>query len=500
MHAMNTSMEAGWGAEAEQGEYRRMGAIRNDYRTGYQAGFRAALKRLRAGGQGRGGGYSTGVPRTSGGYASGTPRTSGDALRRRGFNPAGGMAGAAAGASLGNYVRGRGRGAGGGSQYVRAVQQKLGRLFGQNLALSGRLDLQERSLLRRFQRLNGLPVTGLLDKNTRRMLAQAKTRDYRHGTAAPGGRLNQAPRPSRQATVTGRGLPRPQRRRPRPVVDDPIFGQSGALGVSNIFGPAPAWGAPDAGYAAPASPALDANPFAIPSASSTPSAPEPMSPAPVEAEPVSANPFAPAADAAPVADGADGAGNSAEPNPAAANPFAPTAGTGDIGSAVAPADGTHQCTCQQNAATAGAEAPAAGAEGEIPQAVYQLLLAQRGSPNFAQYDSYKKGGRRAGILIDDLVQDRSLDNQPAAYLITFNHQGQRKAYSGHTGDLRGRMVKHLHALNFPVGKSRNYTVYYQKTATAQQARQLERNLNAQRAALSGVLVNLTTELEAELFI
>jgi hypothetical protein len=123
----------------------------------------------------------------------------------------------------------------------------------------------------------------------------------------------------------------------------------------------------------------------------------------------------------------------------------------------------------------------------------------RTDPGFPKYDGFKLGGKRRARLLQDVAKDPTLKNRPGIYLITFEHAGQRKAYSGMSGDLQGRLAQHLYHLSFPVGLTRQYQVYIQLTANEVQARNLEQALNRMRGQLGGVLVNLTTELEAEAF-
>ncbi|WP_338846014.1 peptidoglycan-binding protein [Massilia sp. W12] len=473
------------------------GAASSGFQAGYQAGLRAAMKQLRGSAARTQGGRSGGARGTKIGMsysayqnmarrqAQGTGQPSRTLWAQARAQQAQAGAQNAQGATRG------------GSPYVRAVQSKLNHLFGLKLPTSGVLDVQARSTLRRFQRLNGLPVSGLLDKNTRRMLQQANSsKPYRQAQpqtprSTPGQRQGQNGMPPKRR-VTVRGLPRP-----RPRSNYWIDSQRTQYWPPPGFNQEP--GANPFAAAEPA-PAQAANPFDA-------------TPAPAPDTGMRGNVFA------QCPDGALGGVNPADANPFGASSAAPDAAPGgDLNQAQAnpnPFGGddaaAKPCTCKHaQAAADSADAPApdagtdsapaaGGGEGEIPQAIYRMLQMDKDGGNFAQYDSFKAGGRRAAVPIQDIVKNMQLNNKPAAYLITFEHQGKRMAYSGCTNNLRRRMVEHLHKLSFPVGLQRQYMVYYTITPDVDTASRLEKNLNAQRGNLRGTLVNLRTELEAELF-
>ncbi len=141
-----------------------------------------------------------------------------------------------------------------------------------------------------------------------------------------------------------------------------------------------------------------------------------------------------------------------------------------------------------------------GVQAEIPRPIRKLIYS---SPAYAKYKS-------GPVDLNDIVKDHSL-NLPAVYLVTFQHQGQRKAYSGMSMNLRERMVQHHREWSMPGTLDRKYMVHYTLIkapagltsptqiykAQKKIADTWEENLNKQRAALAGILVNRTTELEAE---
>lgn len=133
-----------------------------------------------------------------------------------------------------------------------------------------------------------------------------------------------------------------------------------------------------------------------------------------------------------------------------------------------------------------------GDAAEIPSNLQHLLSSR---PQLAKY-----ADPGSGRSLQQVAADASLKGVGGVYLITFDDRGQRRAYSGTTSDLQRRLRQHLHCLKFPLGLQRSYSVYYEAIRNPVQARKKEAALNALRNSLGGSLVNLTTELEAELFV
>lgn len=292
--------------------------------------------------------------------------------------------------------------------------------------------------------------------------SMGEQQEARRGAARSAGARVVRARVARASSSVGTVRP-PARARPRPR-QRPLLG-------SRVYYPMPVY-----------------DPFAMGQSVTWPEPAPSVSAAPPPAEPAATMPpfgampgFAPGQNAAPAL----------MPEPFAYPPApAPVSDT-------AAADDTADAAPDAGASAAGADD--GNGAGEIPQALFDFLRNNRTNPQIPQYDGYKTGLKRQGKLIQDVVKDPALKGKSGVYLITFEHAGKRRAYSGKADDLQVRLKKHLYTLSFPVGLQRQYMVYVQPTANGALARSLESQINRRRAQFGPALVNRTTELELALF-